>query len=381
MTRIRHISAFCIIALGILAFSSRNCAFEESVDKGIFIEGGSFEKVSILIGKGDYNINLGAYILEDKATKGKIYSFEEVTQKEHLVYVMYPDLSDVKSTRDFLLKTYSVQKIPYLAFKEIPKENQLKEILEVLRNFNRECVIEFALEDGEAFRLNFERASDIIREITPGVHICLGLDREDCKSFEDKYPKSTAYDLISLCVFADGGNELVENISADVSFFCKKFGESKPLVLNIGVSHFSADNARYYIYQSCDMIGYIYGEFVPRFPEICLVNYMSIDLGNFFERGEASEDYSVTSDERVLFSYQSSIKNYGSGALEMDKRPFNSGFVGYVKNGRCYAEEAFFKVYSLKRGKSLRLNGKELYEINEKIQISGAEGVVLKDEM
>lgn len=309
--------------------------------------------------KGAY---LGAYILSNKNLQFDIKSFENRTQKSHGIYIRHLRLGD-PFPLDWILECASQMKTPHLIIhppsKAFPYQEQLLEgTAEELGEFFVPIFVQFYPDFSHYFGNHieyqdfFRKAYTIFKKKAPNISMIWSLSSDYIYESHLYDPGDEYIDWIGLNLYieADSNQEKKLDVLATLDEFYLMYQHRKPLMISqLGISHYSTVDHRYYIEQANGLLKDIYTSLKTRYPKVKAVHYM--DFNNIeiqsFDLGQ--ENFCVTEQDELLHNYQNLIlPPYFLNELEVQYKGFLqeewirvNDFI-YEKDGSFYVTEQFF---------------------------------------
>ena len=192
--------------------------------------------------------------------------------------------------------------------------------------------------DGDTYIAFFRYARALFATHAPKVAFVWAVDG-DVHNFNDYFPGNLAADWAGLSLFttpdalSDGDDML-----AHVMDFYQAFQRDMPIMLNLGISHFSTEDHRYLIAETAVVLEQIYTTIQRDFPRVKMVNYMDIS-----RLGYNGRDYRISADAALRYAYWNGTQGFVSEV----PRAFDDGFVtqpiksaysAYVEAGRVYLD-------------------------------------------
>lgn len=187
--------------------------------------------------------------------------------------------------------------------------------------------------DAATYIAFFRYARAIFAQHAPHVAFIWSVDA-DMKDFSDNFmnyfPGRLAVDWVGLSLFASS----CEPIEIPVDFYYA-FQHDFPIMLNIGISHFSTTDHRYRIAETAATLEKVYHTILTDFPRVKMINYM--DISRFEYNGR---DYRISQDPGLRIAYLDSIQGFSppSGGLDSASIPIRSAYNAFVEEGRIYLD-------------------------------------------
>jgi len=155
---------------------------------------------------------------------------------------------------------------------------------------------------------------------------------EDFKAF---YPGELAADWVGLSVFCQEPDTLERALE-----FYHTFQETAPIMLNLGIAHFSIDGHRYSISEAAATLELIYKTVLEEFPRVRMINYMNLSLIDY-----SGHDYRVSGDPALREAYRNSVQMPGfltrlpNNIEDIDAvQAIRSAYYAYIEDGHIYLD-------------------------------------------
>jgi len=182
----------------------------------------------------------------------------------------------------------------------------------------------------------FRYARAIFAEHAPHVAFVWAADA-DKDNFLDFFPGNSAVDWVGLSLNLSGSSPCAELLERALGFY-HHFHRDFPIMLNLGISHFSTEDHRYHISETATLIRQIYSTILKEFPQIKMVNYMDLSRLSC-----AGSDYRIRMDAALRKAYRESTQDFISRAsLNSDfafgTRSIRSAYAAYVEDGVVYVD-------------------------------------------
>jgi len=178
----------------------------------------------------------------------------------------------------------------------------------------------------------FRQARAIFANHAPQAAFVWSVD-VDIENFLSFYPGELAVDWVGFSLFCQESESLERSVT-----FYNKFQNIAPIMLNLGVPHFTTDGHRYHINEAADALHQIYNTILNEFPRVRMVNYM-----NLSRISETGQDYSISGDAALREAYRKSVEGF---LTEMPRstddietmQALRSAYYAYVEEGRIYLD-------------------------------------------
>lgn len=186
----------------------------------------------------------------------------------------------------------------------------------------------------------FRYARALFADLAPHAAFIWAVDGE-LENYMDFFPGNLAADWVGISLFASSYNIMAAptlEIPDQFLSFYHSFQKEFPIMLNVGLSHFSTKDHRYRISETAAALEQLYGLIQRDFPRIKMVNYM--DLNQLDYNGQ---DYRISVDTALRSAYRDSIQGF---ITEMPQnfddalvpQPIRSAYTAFVKEGRIYLD-------------------------------------------
>lgn len=280
---------------------------------------------------------LGAYILSSKNVNYDIDKFEEKTQTNHTYYMYNMNYGDT-FPEEWILTCISKNKTPYIVVNAENSSMYNEKILDTFAKsfstYNIPIFIEFCPNTQKQY-INpqeyisfYRKARTSFRLNAPNVAFVWGTSENGIATASEYYPGNSFCDWVSLTIYNEiSAEETIhsKDLIATIEPFYFMFQEDKPIMLNIGISHFSSVNNKYYIDETIEEIENLYSQISTKYNRIKGILYMDFNGREFSNQNNEGDDFSLTNNEQILSAYKTSInKNYFGGILNNSKTQQNT---------------------------------------------------------
>ena len=192
--------------------------------------------------------------------------------------------------------------------------------------------------DATTYIAFFRYARAIFAIHAPHVAFVWAVDSE-LENFLDYFPGNLAVDWVGISLFLSG-QEAVLNATAleELLHFYYNFQQHKPIMLNLGISHFSTKDHRYRIAETAEALKQIYRTIQRDFPRVKMLNYMDVCRIDY-----NGNDYRISVDSGLQAAYRDSVQGfifqapYGFDEA-MYPQPIRSAYSAFVDAGRVYLD-------------------------------------------
>ena len=153
------------------------------------------------------------------------------------------------------------------------------------------------------------------------------------ENFRNYFPGNLAVDWVGLTLFS----EALE-VPEYITHFYNAFQRDKPIMLNLGLSHFSTEDHRYRIAETVAALEQIYHTIQREFPRVKMVNYMDVNRLDY-----DGHDYRISMDIDLQAAYRDSVRGF---IVEFPRnfddtlviQPIRSAYSAYIEDGRIYLD-------------------------------------------
>ena len=188
--------------------------------------------------------------------------------------------------------------------------------------------------DTDTYIAFFRYARSIFARYAPHVAFVWSVGA-DVSNFMDFFPGNLATDWVGLSLFSSAA-DISYDLGLMVNFY-HDFHQDFPIMLNIGVSHFSTVDHRYLIAETSAALKKIYQHILSDFPRVKMVNYM--DINRQFYNGR---DYRISADPSLRAAYQNSVIGFEQSLENFSDtfviQPIRSLYAAIIDNNRIYLD-------------------------------------------
>ena len=182
----------------------------------------------------------------------------------------------------------------------------------------------------------FRYARAIFAAHAPTVAFVWSVDA-GVENFEYYFPGDLAVDWVGLSLFTRS-SELPPNLLEKAMRFYHTFHQDKPIMLNLGISHFTTADHRYRIAETAATLEQVYRTIISEFPRIKMVNYMDIVRLDI-----TGQDYRISIDPALRAAYKKSVSNFITAApRSFDNsavpQAIRSLYFAHVEDGDIYLD-------------------------------------------
>jgi len=181
----------------------------------------------------------------------------------------------------------------------------------------------------------FRQARAIFAEHAPQVAFVWLVD--SCISAPERfYPGERASDWVGMNLFCQEPESLENALN-----FYNQFQHVAPIMLNLGIAHFTTEGHRYTISEAAFALNQIYQALLYEFPMVRMVNYMDVNRIPI-----TGQDYRVSLDRDLRIAYYESVQGFLSELPRLESNeigeriamPIRSEYFAYVEDGRVYLD-------------------------------------------
>lgn len=220
----------------------------------------------------------------------------------------------------------------------------------------------------------FRNVREIFRKYAPQVAFVFTINENDVLDFAMFYPGHQFVDWVSINIhkqITEDGNLFNENTFARLDVFYYAFNRYVPIMVSIGVSHFSTLNHSYHPVAAGQAIYHFYENIIKNYPNIYAIVYKNINTILHPTIHNYKDNFAITENEIVLRYYKNAIQalnmsNINNISHSNDYSLIRSLFPAIIKN-----DEFFIPHNSLINDLHFSINYIETYLQNYKQEIFG----------
>ncbi len=297
---------------------------------------------------------LGAYILSNKNVNFDIQTFEQVTKREHGIYVYNMKLGQ-PFPQQWVLECYARMKTPCIILEPDNDANpystqQLEACAKKFGELYIPMFVQFypnpkkygAPEDYVRF---YNAARKIFKDNASNVSFVWAVPIDDVYTSAQYYPGDDNVDWVGLNIYKTIDN--IQNMDAGLDYFYYTYQHRKPMMISqLAISHFTSSNHQYYTAEAQNDIDHFYTSIVNKYPRIKAVNYMDFNNLDISPDSAVCDNFSITDDESILDAYEQatvhplflnklSIRDSGDVCPQM----MRSTLLSYKKGNTFYIAE------------------------------------------
>jgi len=182
----------------------------------------------------------------------------------------------------------------------------------------------------------FRYARALFAAHAPQVAFVWSVDA-DVGNFTDYFPGALAADWVGFSLFSPMSSESADVMERVLEFY-HTFQQDKPIMLNLGLSHFSTDDHRYRIAETTTALAQVYRTILRDFPRVKMVNYMDISRLEY-----NGHDYRISTDSALQAAYRESVRGFIKESPRsfddgLFTQPVRSAYTAHVEDGRIYLD-------------------------------------------
>lgn len=263
------------------------------------------------------SVYLGASI-NNNIYKGDISKFERNFGKKHAVYVYNINVNTDKSEIEKdILACIKNNSVPYFVVDIKEKEDfdlsKFDKLSECFTMYNHPAIIEIfpnyykskhGVEEYEYTEF-FKNCYTLIKSNASNAYVVFPTDTSAPVVSKNVYVGEEYCDAVSINTFTTGSSEYNEAYK-ELDYLYNLF-KSKPIVVNVGISHYSANGHRYYMYSAVNELIDFYDKVVDDYTSIFCINYY--DLAFKENKISFNENYSISDTTEMKEAYKKAIKN------------------------------------------------------------------------
>ena len=293
-----------------------------------------FESMAVFTKMEDYTlapledvngIILGVHLPQDQSPTGnQILKFEELVGIPHLLYTNTMRLG-APPPELWLLEVISTFRVPNIIL--TPNNplspfdtNLLYDTARYLGQFHVPIFLQlFPEQRGNGYNPEdyiefFRYAREVFRFLAPQVIFVFTINEGDVLDFEQFYPGNEYVDWVAINMYkqvSHDGNPFSLGSMARLDAFYHTIKRYKPIMINIGVSHFSTINHVYHPTEAGSAIFNFYENILRNYPRVGAIVYTNINTIMHPSARNYMDNFAVTDNETVLGYYRRAISLAG----------------------------------------------------------------------
>lgn len=263
----------------------------------------------------------GIYLEQQES--GFVQSFENFTGVNQNVY-----LRDINLDEDFpltwVLGCYSNSKAPFITI--LPKEDSsLDEIydeellISKAKEFGKldipmfvnmypiQSDFDIVMQDKEKYISFFQNAKNYFSIYAPNVSVVWCVDQKMVYEAREFYAGDDYVEWIGINIYEDiDENNTLNIMFNELNFFYSEFSNSKPIFMNLSISHFGNTSFTYNIENKIQELNRFYNDIPYKYPRIKMINYINQDTFNTSKTNK--QNYLITDNKQILETYQTNLE-------------------------------------------------------------------------
>ncbi len=285
---------------------------------------------TLMIANPDYTLSLyepkegcytGAYVLSNKKIQFNMEQFDEMTEKEHSIYIYNLRLGESFPV-EWVLECISHLKTPHIILHppndELPYQDFLLDrTAKEFGEFYTPMFVQFYPNpqqykgNPEEYKQFFSKAKAAFNTYASNTAFVWSIDSKSVYDSSIFYPGDEVVDWIGLNLYMpiyENGEKIKRNQWSSIDFFYYMYQHRKPLMLSqLAVSHYSNQDHGYYIQQAVDTITELYTIVPIRYPRIKAVHYMDFNNIEVAPNQKGNDNFSITDHSILLNMYRNLI--------------------------------------------------------------------------
>ena len=322
-----------ILTLTLLGFILTGCShnFDEEAHE-IFNEEPQFEKIHLFTQSKEHlfspiesvsGVHLGAFLNFDaNPVTDHILEFEDMVGIQHSIYTYEMMLGEKPSTL-WLLEMLSEGRIPNIIVThgnllDPFDKTRIRELAEELGQYHLPILLQLLPEpryhhynSGKYIEF-IQYAREIFREYAPKVSFVFSISEEDILDSMAFYPGDDVIDWLGINLFLP----IVENGPFDDHYlkrldaFYFSFSNKKPILVTIGVSHFTTTDHSYHLHDAGATLKSFYSTVLNTYPRVRAIVYNDLNSVLRPTTRHRHDNFSITSNQGVLDYYKEAISDH-----------------------------------------------------------------------
>ncbi len=346
------------------------------------------EEPNLIEPKSD--IYLGANI-NNSYYKNDFEKFESDVEMKHAIYMYDISLNESDTNiQKIVLQSLINNQIPYFSIKydvtigfDINKLEELAKTIGQINYYNFVEIIPVSSEhnfDNDEYIKFFRESSNILKKYSPKSNIVFAYDNQNFPFTLDYYVGDEFCDFVSIYFLSNVSDK---NINMTLSNIDNLYyvDTKKPILLNLGVSYFDAENNEYNTKLFEKKMNTIYKDVKKLYNNIKAVIYLDYD----FQSDKYQDKYNLESYSEAIDVYKTVIiKDYflSSKVYEGNfEQKVRLPFVAVLINEDIYVDTSYFKDYILKFNHNTVTFDNKLYiDLYDFIKILDNKNIVVNEE-
>lgn len=278
---------------------------------------------------------LGAYVVQDELLGGDMAEFNELTGKKHATFFRYFGYKegDLKTLQEWLDEVEAVGGVPQVSLEpnqgldEVVDDDYLHQLAEILDSVDGPVFLRFASEmngdwtnycqDSELYIEKWRLIHDFMEEHAPDVLMLWTVFSNPTSTMDDFYPGDEYVDWVGVNIYnVVYHNDNIEDVAVDedpldfLDYVYNHYGDTKPIQISeYGVTHYTVTDDDYHVDFACEKLTRMYSYLEELYPRVKAIYYFDVNNLVNAPEGRKINDYSLTSDEEVMATYQELISD------------------------------------------------------------------------
>lgn len=152
-----------------------------------------------------------------------------------------------------------------------------------------------------------QTASNYFNVYAPNVSLVWSIDYSRVYSAKDYYAGDNYINWVGLEIYEDiNSQNNLEVMFNELDFFYNTFSNSKPIFINLAVSHFGDTSFTYNIGEKVDELNRFYITIPNIYSRLKMINYINLDM--FKTSIPTKQNYLITDNKKILQTYTQNIQ-------------------------------------------------------------------------
>ncbi len=271
-----------------------------------------------------------SFVDQNMATRKIPSEFEEIVGKRHAMYFFYLGYG-TRLPVDWVRYLVSQGKLvhialePNLGLQQVQDDDYLRTLADDMARSKAKIFLRFASEmngpwtayhgDPELYTRKFRLVAQIMRKRAPNVAMVWCPYSNPQRTIPSYYPGDEWTDWVgvnmyNVTYFNQDPTKPAENVRPRemLDFVYKMYSARKPIMIcEYATTHFSALEGKSVIDFACDNIDDLYFDLRKNYKRVKAINYF--DSNNLLVAHRRNNNYTVTSDPRVLEAYKTAVRS------------------------------------------------------------------------
>lgn len=310
---------------------------------------------------------LGAYIMEDPLVKGDMTTFETLIDADQQMYGCKLQVGDAFPVL-WVLENYVMGAVPKITLSGQRDEEKMTAFAKEAGKFDVPILLEFYPHPGrsgmtpEEYKAFYVRVRSIFAAHAPNVAFLWTADAASAPEELEYYPGDGSVDWVGVSLFLLSE----ESTFGGLDYLYYTFQEKKPVLVNLGVAHYTTDGYRYDTAFAEKTIVSAYQSLL-RYPRVRAVVYQDYNSAEKAPKSALRHNFCITEEEKLMTAYRNAM------ATEPlpDDGFCRSAFAGYVVDGTVYISEKTlrYEMEQLCGGDVLYINGGLFYPLAGDVEV------------